>query len=97
MAATSGGHDYDFVKEPPDTTICVICQLPSRDPYLSVCCGHVFCKSCLDNAKKAADINCPMCRSEEFVVYPNKQIDRIIKCLQVYCVHKEKVANQGAG
>ena len=93
MAATPGGYDYSFVKEPPDTTICVICQLPSRDPYLSVCCGHVFCKSCLDNIEKAADVvagNCPMCRSEEFVVFPNKQIDRIVKCLHVHCMNKER-------
>ena len=96
MAATpnkSGGYDYNFVKEPPDTTICVICQLPSRDPYLSVCCGHVFCKSCLDNAKKAAAVvaaNCPMCRSEEYMTVPNKQIDRVVRSLHVYCTNKEK-------
>ena len=94
-----GGYDYNFVKEPPDTTICVICQLASRDPYLSVCCGHVFCKSCLDNAKIAADVapdifeaNCPMCRvpSQEFVTVPNKQIDRLVRSLHVYCTNKEK-------
>ena len=86
-----GGYGYNFVKEPPDTTMCVICQLPSRDPYLSVCCGHVFCKSCLDNAKKAAAVtNCPMCRSEDFVVFPNKQADRVVKNLHVYCTNKGK-------
>ena len=71
----------------------MICQLPSIDPYLSVCCGHLFCKSCLENAKKAAAIatsNCPMCRSEDFVTFPNKQIDRVVRNLHVYCTNKEK-------
>ena len=101
MAATpnkSGGYDYSFVKEPPDTTIkttiCVICQLPSRDPHLSMCCGHIFCKSCFDQAKKATIVtgNCPMCRSspEEFVVYQNKQILRIVKSLYIYCSNNGK-------
>ena len=54
--------------------ICKICYLPSRDPYLSVCCGHDFCKSCLDNVKAAAITNaCPVCRDEEFVSFLNKQ------------------------
>ena len=39
------------------------CHLPSQDPYLSVCCGQVFCKSCLGNVKKAATVTdaCPIC------------------------------------
>ena len=38
-----GGHDYDFVEMPPDRLVCKICHFPSRDPYLSVCCGHAYC------------------------------------------------------
>ena len=56
-----------------------------------MCCGHVFCKSCLDNIKKAAAITnaCPVCRDEEFVTFPNKQADREIKSLHKYCTNKE--------
>ena len=81
----NGGYDYDFVSQPPDRLICKICHLSSRDPYLSVCCGHVFCKSCLDNVKKATVITnaCPVCRDEKFVTFPNKQLDREIKGLPV--------------
>ena len=87
----NGGFGYDFVKTLPDRLICKTCLLPSRDPYLSVCCGHVFCKSCLDNIKKAAAITnaCPVCRDEEFVTFPNKQADREIKSLHIYCTNKE--------
>ena len=88
----NGGYDYDLVSEPPDSLICKICHFPSRDPFLSVCCGHVFCKSCLNNVKKAAAITnaCPVCRNEEFVTFPNKQAEREIKSLHIYCTNKEK-------
>ena len=89
---STGGFDFELVKVPLDLLICKICHLPSRDPYLSVCCGHVFCKSCLDNVKKAVAITnvCPICRDEEFVTFPNKQLDREIKSLHIYCINKEK-------
>ena len=88
----NGGYDHDLVNTPPDRLVCKICHLPSRDPYLSVCCGHVFCKSCLDNTKKSAAITnaCPVCRDEEFVTFPNKQAAREIKSLHIYCTNKEK-------
>ncbi|XP_065902971.1 uncharacterized protein [Dysidea avara] len=87
-----GGYEYQFVDFPPDRFVCKICQYPSRDPYLSKCCGHIFCKSCLEGAKKATAIvdACPMCRDEEFFTMPNKQIDREVRSLHVFCTNKEK-------
>ena len=92
LYSTNGGYDYEFVDTPSDITECKICHLTSRDPYLSVCCGHVYCKSCLDNAKKmtATSSACPMCRNEEFIVYPNKQLDRIVRSLKIFCSNKIK-------
>ena len=86
------GYDYDLVDPLPDRLLCKICHLPSRNPYLSVCCGHLFCKSCLDNLKKAAAITnaCPVCRDEEFTTFPNKAVDREIKSLLINCTNKEK-------
>jgi len=94
MAATvssTGGFEYQFVIPPQDMFVCKICHLPSRDPHLTICCGHVFCKSCLDGMKEVeAVVNnvCPMCRGEDFVTVPNKQIDREVKSLHVYCTNK---------
>ena len=64
----------------------------SRDPYLSVCCGHIFCKSCLDNVKKSPTTSdvCPVCRDEEFVTFPQKEANREINSLHIYCTYKEK-------
>jgi len=89
---TRGGYEYQFVTTPADWLICNICQYPSREPYLSGCCGHTFCKSCLEGAKKVtANKTCPMCRSEsEFITMPNKQVDRLVRSLHVFCTNKEK-------
>ena len=88
---STAGYDYNHVDSLPDRLICKICHLPSRDPYLSMCCGHLFCESCLENLKKASAITnaCPVCRDEEFVTFPNKAVDREIKCLRIYCTNKE--------
>ncbi|XP_065901399.1 TNF receptor-associated factor 4-like [Dysidea avara] len=90
--AMPNGYDYKYVDSPPDRLVCNICHLPSRDPYLTTCCGHVFCKSCLDYFKKSTVLSnvCPVCRAEEYVVYINKQLDREVKSLHVMCTNKER-------
>ena len=87
-----GGYDYKFVDPPSDTLVCKICHYPSREPHLSGCCGHTFCKSCLEGAKKATAIayTCPICRNEQFITMPNKQVDRAVKGLRVFCTNKKE-------
>ena len=97
MADSDGGYDYQFVDGPPqDFLICKICLSASRDPYLSVCCGHVFCKSCVDNVKQNTDADvvkaCPVCRNKEFTTFVNKQVDRLEKSLHFVQI-KKRVAN----
>ena len=84
-----GGYDYQFVDSLPERLICKICLLPSRDPCLSVCCGHTFCKECA-NATWNVVRACPMCRNEKFPVVVNKQSDREIRSLCVVCTNKGK-------
>lgn len=87
-----GGYEYEFVTTPPDWLVCNICHYPSREPYLSGCCGHTFCKSCLEAANKATAITdaCPMCRAEEYSTIANKQAVRTIKSLHVFCINKKE-------
>lgn len=40
------GFDEEFVYEVEDDCICVICQLPLKEPVLTRC-GHRFCNACL--------------------------------------------------
>ena len=84
-------YEYEFAGKVHDRLICVICYDPCRDPYMSVCCGHNFCKSCLDKALKAAvKILCPVCRIEKFSFFQNKQAEREINSLRVFCKNKQK-------
>ena len=89
-----GGYKYEFVKTPPERVICEICHNPPKEPYQTLCCGHIFCKTCLDSQKKAKSINyaCPICRSkaDDFKVYHNKAIDREIRALHIYCTNKKE-------
>ena len=90
MAATTsdtGGNEYIFIDTPTDRLLCNICYHPSREPYMTVCCGHNFCKSCLDNVQKAI---CPICQTKRYKAFPNKQADREIKDLLVNCKNKER-------
>ena len=75
------------ISDVPDRLVCKICHLPSRDPHLSVCCGHIFCKSCVDTVKDSTHSDCPMCRDEEFSTVLNKQADREVKGLKANCTN----------
>jgi len=87
-----GGYDYDFVDALPttDRLVCKICYLPCRDAQLTECCGHVFCKFCIMrfNSSYAVSHACPMCRVEPFSTFPQREADREIKALKVYCPNK---------
>jgi len=84
-----GGYDHKFVSTPHDRFVCKICDLPCRDPHLTVCCGHNLCKSCLDNVKKTTEV-CPICRDEQFFTVPNKQADREIRSFYVLCANNDR-------
>ena len=84
----TGGYNYQFVHSPPSyLVLCCLCTKPSRNPQLSLCCGELFCKSCLpsENTK-----DCPLSCAEEFVTVPNKHIDRAVKSLPIFCINSKK-------
>ena len=88
-----GGFDEDFVGEVKDTLICHICTKPLRDPHLTVCCGHNFCETCLEQwSTKHREQCCPFCRStgEEFQHVLDKKTKREINALKVRCSSREK-------
>ena len=84
-----GGFEHKFVQNTHDRFICKICRHPCRDPYLSVCCGHSFCKSCIYDVKKTTN-TCPCCRKIDFFIVENKQADREIRSFQVFCSNEER-------
>ncbi|XP_065902707.1 TNF receptor-associated factor 4-like [Dysidea avara] len=85
--SSPGGYEYQFVETPHERYICKICIHPCQDAYLSGCCGHNFCKSCLDNTKRTT--TCPFCQGKTFSTFPNVQADREIRSFSVMCTNKE--------
>ena len=67
---------------------CPICLGILREPYLNDCCGHHFCKACIQQVELARDI-CPLCKAEGFKVFPNLDKKRQVNELRVRCVNRE--------
>ena len=89
--ADKGGYDYKFVEPPPDRLVCKICYLPCREARLTSC-GHYYCESCLKQLQSSTTVShaCPVCREEQYKVYPQTEADREIKGLRVHCLNEEK-------
>ncbi|XP_065883094.1 TNF receptor-associated factor 4-like [Dysidea avara] len=87
-----GGYDECrlVVNPPHDRYVCKMCHRLCKEPYLSVCCGHNCCKSCVAEFLEPAIVllPCPMC-GDTVAVVPNKQADREIKSFQAICTNKE--------
>ena len=87
-----GGYDRDYIELPADDLLCKICQYPSREPILTVCCGHNFCKTCLERYRMSKVIDhgsCPYCRETRFQTMPDKRTERYVLNLKVFCPHKQ--------
>ena len=85
-----GGYYCDFVDLPPDAfeTGCPICHLILRDPYQSKCCRNNFCQSCIEQVQ-ADHKPCPMCRTDNFEVFPNKDFNDSLNQLHVSCIYSK--------
>ena len=86
---SSSGYDCEFVKKPPNRSQCPICLLVPRDPYQTPCCGNAFCKDCITKIKLHKK-PCPTCKTEDFLSYPDKGLERELYSSQVCCSFKSR-------
>ena len=92
----NGGYNYHFVDEEklPEECTCPICRLVQREAHQVICCGKIYCKSCLDELKSKSDyFNCPNCRSSvhgENKYFPDKNMNTKIRHFAIYCDNKDK-------
>ena len=84
---TEGGYIYEFVDTPLDMFFCNICHLVSQNPFETNCCHHIFCKSCIDGARRHGCRECPMCRCQTTPIQ-SILLDRQIKRFHVFCINK---------
>ena len=90
MDSSSSEQDYVFlegffVEEPPEKFSCPICLSPvQREAFLIHCCGKHFCYHCIIKVAEKAK-RCPMCKATPMLMFPNKERQRDIKSLRVWC------------
>ena len=63
------GYDHQFIDQPPDDLLCLICLMVARDPQQITCCGKVLCETCLQDLKNYSNV-CPQCR-KPIVSFPD--------------------------
>ena len=83
--------ELSFVKKVPEEIEieCPVCLNILTDPHQVSCCGHNFCKSCIERVK-ASKGSCPMCKEKRYQSFADKNRSRIVNGLQVYCTNKAK-------
>ena len=87
-----GGYDTKFVDPIPNAfqsiSTCPICHLLLRDPYQTDCCDTNFCNSCIQQIKRDSN-PCPICRNDNFTMFPNKSLKRALNQSEVLCTHSK--------
>lgn len=83
-----GGYQFNFVESPPAHYECPVCLLILRDPHILSCCGKKICLSCVEPIL-SANKPCPLCQ-QEFHTMLEKEIQRAVLGLKVYCSHREE-------
>ena len=79
--------DEELVADPTlisDDLKCPLCLDLLKEPALTSCCGQHFCQKCIDNVK-AETHKCPLCNENKFETFLDKQKQRTVNALKVYC------------
>ena len=86
-----GGYDCDFVEPPPEAiqAECPVCLQVLREPCLISCCGHKFCRECIERVKKDRK-PCPLCGKQDFTFMRELGLERSLKGLEVWCSYKKE-------
>ena len=83
--------DLEFVSPPPEYIHlkCPVCfDILSREPHLVDCCGQHFCARCIRSLRDQGRRACPMCKSDRFESLLDKNQERVVRALRVYCSNK---------
>ena len=86
-----GGYDCEFVEAPPKVvpTECSICLLILEEPCLISCCGHKFCRACIEQVQKSKK-PCPLCNTPDFTLMRELALQRsLLNDFEVYCSYKK--------
>ena len=87
--ATEEPEEYDFVEPVDEDYNCSVCLSVLREPHLTICCGHHYCKACMEKLLAKA-LPCPLCKKEKFVAVIDRNVERRIRSLKIRCRNKDR-------
>ena len=85
-----GGYDCEFVERPTDPLQggeCPLCLLVLKEPCLISCCGHKYCRACIELVKRDSK-PCPLCNAKDFSFLQERGLERFLKDLDVWCTYR---------
>ena len=90
MGENRGGYDSEFVERPTDPLQggeCPLCLLVLKEPCLISCCGHKYCRACIELVKRDSK-PCPLCNAKDFTFLQERGLERFLKDLDVWCTYR---------
>ena len=86
-----GGYDCEFVESPTSVlqTECPVCKLVLKEPCFISCCGHKFCRECIERIEKDKK-PCPLCNEPDFTFLRERGLERSLKDLEVWCSYRKE-------
>ena len=79
----------EFMEPLPNELQCPLCLQFLKEPTLTSCCGHHFCRECINHAITHSHV-CPLCNNQGFQTFRNKEKERLVNALKVYCKWKSR-------
>ena len=85
------GYDCQLVHPPPShiQTECSVCLQILREPCIVSCCGHKFCRECIERVRRIGKV-CPLCNASDFSFMGEQSLDRTLNDLDVFCSYKSE-------
>ena len=86
-----GGYDCEFVEPLPSVLQieCPVCLQILKEPCLISCCGHKFCRECIERIEKDKK-PCVLCNEPGFTFLRERGLERSLKDLEVWCSYRKE-------
>ena len=73
------GYDCQFVNPTPSALICPICTRVARDPQQALCCGKIYCRGCVEEAKTNSNsTSCEQCK-DNIDSFPDRKSNLVLR------------------
>ena len=77
-------NDIQFVDDSLKDCNCPVCLELLKDPFLTECCGHHFCTTCINSVQRQHNV-CPLCKTSPIKGIIDKRFKRELNEAQIYC------------